>query len=256
MDFLFYTVSDIGTTRKTNQDRVYAKKIKTNLGTAFMGIVCDGMGGLACGEVASSTAIRNFSEWFEDEFRYISGESCNAENISAQWERLIESVQMELEEYGVQNKVSVGTTLSALLIVSGIYYIAQIGDSRIYLLRGGALKHVTTDHSYVMELAEKGLMTYDEACVSKQKNVLTRCIGSDERFGADFFCGEALLGDGFVISSDGFHGSVTDDEMSRILSRIFSGGARDFKAEINCAVKEKIRRGEKDNISVICVKLI
>ena len=50
MDFLFYTVSDIGTTRKTNQDRVYAKKIKTNLGTAFMGIVCDGMGGLACGK--------------------------------------------------------------------------------------------------------------------------------------------------------------------------------------------------------------
>lgn len=256
MNFLFYTVSDIGATRRTNQDRVYAKKLRTSLGNAFMGIVCDGMGGLSDGEVASSAAVRSFSEWFEEEFRYVSSESCTIENIGAQWNRLIETVQRELEEYGARKNASVGTTLSALLIVSGNYYIAQIGDSRIYLCRNGTLRHITTDHSYVMELAEKGFMTYDEACVSKKKNILTRCIGSGERFGADFFCGEAEADDGFLISSDGFHGAVTDEKMSMIVSCIFSGGVREIKAAVNCAVREKMLGGEKDNISVVCVKLV
>lgn len=256
MDFLFYTVSDIGTTRKTNQDRVYAKKIKTCLGTAFMGIVCDGMGGLSDGEVASSTVVRCFSEWFEEEFRYVNSDSCTIENINAQWRCLIDSVQSKLEEYSAQKKVSVGTTLSALLIVSGNYYITQVGDSRIYLCRGGILRHITTDHSYVMELAEKGFMTYDEAYISKRKNVLTRCIGSGERFGADFFCGETEMEDGFIISSDGFHGAVKDNEMSEIVSRIFAGGCKKLKETVNSAVQDKMRSGERDNISVVCVKLI
>lgn len=98
------------------------------------------------------------------------------------------------------------TTLSAFLIIDGKFYAAQVGDSRIYLFRDNTAFQITSNHSYVAELAEKGLMTFDEAKVAEKKNFLTRCIGNMSDFSPDFYSGEVFGGDCFSISSDGFHG--------------------------------------------------
>ncbi len=105
-----------------------------------------------------------------------------------------------------------------------------------------------------MELAEKGLMTYDEASVSKKKNILTRCIGNTGECKADFFTGETFLGDCFIISSDGFHGGLKSDIMNGVIKSIASCKGKETRRRMDNAVYDKIKNGERDNISAVCVK--
>lgn len=255
MKFSFQAKSEAGPVRKNNQDSIYAKKIHTKIGNAFLGIVCDGMGGLSSGEVASRTVVNIFSDWFENEFKFILSGSELRETIKNQWDYLISLANDEMYYYGKEYNETMGTTLSALMLVAGNYYAVQIGDSRIYLCRDNTMFRVTTDHSYVMELAERGLMTYDEANLSKQKNILTRCIGSMEEFSADHYSGEVYEDDFFLISSDGFHGSRTDDEMRNVILSISNSAERNREESIEKAIENKIASGERDNVSAVCVKV-
>ncbi len=251
----FYALSDIGTTRSSNQDSVYAKLMKTPAGIAFMGIVCDGMGGLSYGELASETVTKIFSEWFEQEFRYLMNTDELAESLKNQWDFLVETAQNDVYSRGIQMGAQMGTTLSLLLLICGKYYALQIGDSRIYKICGGKPELITTDHSCVMDKVSSGLMTFDEACLSKEKNVLTRCIGVGEYFKADFYEGESLDGDCFLMSSDGFHGGMTADGMCSLLTELCGLSRRGVKSRLEAAIEQKKSGGEKDNISAIFVKL-
>lgn len=255
MKFSFHSSSNIGAVRETNQDYIYSKEISTNVGKAYMGIVCDGMGGLSSGEVASTTAVNIFADWFKKEFKYVLSGDNLFEALKNQWDKLISDARTQLVQYSSFSGQKMGTTLSVLLIVSDKFYAAQIGDSRIYLLREGNLTRVTTDHSYVMELASRGLMTYDEANLAKEKNVLTRCLGSMDAFGADYYEGSVYENDFFLISSDGFHGGKTDAEMCDIITRIYNCTDHERKYVLEEAIEQKILGGERDNISAVCVRL-
>ncbi|MGN1119996.1 MAG: PP2C family protein-serine/threonine phosphatase, partial [Oscillospiraceae bacterium] len=205
MDFQYYIKSDIGTTRSENQDSAYAHSLVTNSGEAFLGIVCDGMGGLSHGEAASRDTVRFFAEWFEEEFRYIIAQGDISELIAAQWSQLITAANDHLRSCSAHFG-SMGTTLSVILIFCGRYYAAQIGDSRIYLLNGETAVQVTRDHSLVSEQIASGLLTEEEARSSPDKNVITRCIGVMEDVSADFYTNTVSGGVSFLICSDGFHG--------------------------------------------------
>lgn len=255
MRFSFQTVSDIGNKRESNQDYIYAREITTAFGRSFLGVVCDGMGGLSKGEIASKTVADIFANWFEEEFRYILSNSDLFMVLKTQWEILISAAKSILCDISNECGEALGTTLSLLLLADGKYYVAQIGDSRIYLFRDSSSFRITTDHSYVMELADKGLMTYDEANLAKNKNILTRCIGSMGEFSADYYMGDVCKNDFFLISSDGFHGNKTDAEMREIIFSIFNSSEHDRETAIKKAITNKINEGESDNISAICVKV-
>lgn len=255
MRYDFCEKSDIGAVRPSNQDSAFAGKISSRLGKAFFGIVCDGMGGLSDGEFASGTVARLFSEWFCGDFRKMSEKDGFYEELFAQWSTLMKkSREIFIEHIGNSGRI-MGTTLSALLIIDGKYYAAQVGDSRIYMFRNGAAVQITSDHSYVAELADKGLMTYDEANVAENKNVLTRCIGNMSEFSPDFYTGEVMPGDCFSVSSDGFHGGIIASEMNEILRDIFSVKGRNMRRVLGEKINRKIQMGERDNITAICVRV-
>lgn len=256
MRFDYCVMSDIGAVRSTNQDSSFAGIIGTRLGKAFFGIVCDGMGGLSDGGFASNTVVRIFSDWFYNEIKHISENDVIGEIICSQWHMLMDkSREIFIEHVGNSDR-TMGTTLSALLIVNGKYYAAQVGDSRIYLFRNGLATQITTDHSYVAELAEKGLMTFDEANVAENKNILTRCIGNMCKFSPDFYFGDVCHGDCFSISSDGFHGGMIASEMNGVLTEIFSVNGRKMRKALEQSIVLKMEKGEKDNITAICLKTL
>ncbi|MGN0639340.1 MAG: PP2C family protein-serine/threonine phosphatase [Oscillospiraceae bacterium] len=254
MKFDYYIKSEIGIVRQSNQDSAFAGTIRTRQGKSFFGIVCDGMGGLSEGEYASRTIVNLFADWYINDFRKIADRADLFGEIRTQWSELMSKARDAFIMHEEKSNSSMGTTLSALLIAGGKYYAAQVGDSRIYLYRDGSAVQITSDHSYVAELAEKGLMTYDEANVAPNKNILTRCIGNMCEFSPDFYSGEVLEGDCFSISSDGFHGGIIASEMNRILEDIFSSNGRKMRHSLDEKVSEKMKMGEKDNITAICVK--
>lgn len=254
MKFDFCIKSEIGVVRQSNQDSAFADRIRIHKDKSFFGIVCDGMGGLSEGEYASRTVVNLFADWYADDFKKIADSADLFEEIRIQWSELMSKARDAFVNREETTHSSMGTTLSALLIVGGKYYAAQVGDSRIYLYRDGSAVQITSDHSYVAELAEKGLMTFDEANVAPNKNILTRCIGNMCEFSPDFYSGDVLAGDCFSISSDGFHGGIIASEMNRILKDIFLSNGRKMRHSLDEKVSEKMKMGEKDNITAICVK--
>lgn len=256
MGFFWVKKTDIGTARNVNQDCIYANSVKTQLGQAFLGVVCDGVGGLSDGEIASNAVVSLFSSWFEEEFKYILSDENVTENVKMQWEKLINTAQRQIGAMIKVNGASMGTTLSALLIIEDTYVAAQIGDSRIYRYNSGSITNITTDHSVVMEMVQKGLMTYDEASTSKKKNMLTRCIGPANNIKADYFCSLVRKNDCFFLSSDGFHGGLPAELLNNLVVTISREKNKKIEKMIDLAFEYKKFIGEKDNISLIFIKII
>ncbi len=253
MKFQYYTKSVAGNFRKNNQDSAYAKALKTAAGQAFLGIVCDGMGGLSHGELASGMAVKAFAEWFEQEFRFVMSGGDISEVVFAQWAQIISSVNANLRNISAENGALMGTTLSAVLVFDGMYYSAQIGDSRVYMLSGDEIIQITRDHSYVADMARAGLMTENEMNSSKQKNIITRCVGVKDNVYADGYHGVLADTGAFLLCSDGFCSGLDEKGMRELLD-VSSLKKTKIKRTIDNAVKRRMDDGEKDNITALLVR--
>jgi protein phosphatase len=130
------------------------------------------------------------------------------------------------------------------------YLIGQVGDSRIYLLRDGALKQVTKDHSYVQEQVDAGLLTPEQARYHPYSNVITRCVGANESVDVDLYRGEMLVGDVFLVASDGLTGMVDDRRLQQILLARSSPGRI-----VDALIAEANGRGGLDNITAIVIQV-
>lgn len=253
MNFNYCFKSDIGTTRESNQDSVYANVVKTSSAKAFMGLVCDGMGGLANGKLASQTVADAFCGWFENRFSENISSEAPAEYIFSEWDSLITDSNNTLIEMSKSFGEQMGTTLSVLLIYNGEYYAAQVGDSRIYRLTNGSAVQVTKDHSYVMEMVSKGMMTETEARLSKERNVLTRCIGAVSEVRGDLYNGTVLNGDTFLITSDGFHGRQSPEDIRGVLTELSTCRHGRIEKKLTDLIEFRKKNGEKDNITALVV---
>ena len=144
-----------------------------------------------------------------------------------------------------------GTTASVLLLNASRYLIGQVGDSRVYLLRDGALQQVTKDHSYVQEQVDAGLLTPEQARRHPQSNVITRCIGMADEIEPDVFDGEARVGDAFLLASDGLTGMLDDDRLHDIIASQQSPGRL-----VDSLIEEANSRGGLDNITAVVVRVV
>lgn len=220
-----------------------------------MGVVCDGMGGLTKGEIASKAVIDAFHNWFKNEFSVINKTDDIMDFLINQWSFLITNENNNLIKLSETSGEQMGTTLSVLLIFNGEYYVAQVGDSRIYHCSDNNIVQVTNDHSYVMDMVNKGLMTENEARISKKRNILTRCIGVQKESKVDFFNGTVKSGDCFLISSDGFHGGTTIEEIKQIMLEINFRKHHQIEKRLNQYIDFRKNSGEKDNITAIVVSV-
>jgi len=209
-------------------------------------IVADGMGGHAAGEVASEMAVqivvRELTEIRDLETNGV--ERRVAESLKTANHAIHERTLTEVDKQGM------GTTVSVLIIAGRRYLIGQVGDSRVYLLRDGALTQLTKDHSYVQEQVDAGFLTPEQARYHPYSNVITRCVGASQDVEPDIYRGEVKIGDVFLVASDGLTGMVDDRRLQTLL---LSRTTPDRK--VHQLIQEANGRGGLDNITAIVVEV-
>lgn len=228
-----YAITDIGRMRPINEDSYYAPRE----GERFCA-VADGMGGHNAGEVASAMAVQVFSERMREAGRV------SAETLHGAVVRANEAVyQQALENASMSG---MGTTFSALAVDGDTVYLAHVGDSRIYLVRRGAIMQVTTDHTLVEEMVQKGLITPREARVHPKRNIITRALGTEERVMIDIVQMGVRPGDAFFLCSDGMTNYVDEREILRTAQ-----SDRDWQDKLKHLVSIALENGGADNITAL-----
>ena len=229
------TVSDVGTVRANNQDSSFAGE--------HLIAICDGMGGHAGGDTASSIAIRSLAHIEQDDT------GGDVEVIS----RMMETSVMAAHEAIVgkakreRKLAGMGTTVTAVALVAGYWVVAHIGDSRAYLLRDGHLSRITCDHSYVQHLIDTGRITPAEAKNHPQRNVVMRVLGDfDIDPHPDISIRKAHPADRWLLCSDGLCGVLEDSTIKETMTALADQG--------ECAqrlVQMALRAGSTDNVTAV-----
>lgn len=259
MEFLSAVHTDKGIKKNTNQDSVLIKEAVTDYGKVFFAAVCDGMGGLAKGEVASATLIRAFSDWFENRFPVFLYEKRNENGIDRmemenELNRLVLDVNARIMEYGQQFHAALGTTAAMILFAEGKYYILNIGDSRVYRLKDQTISRLTKDQTFVQKEIDQGRMTIEEARVHPQRNVLLQCVGASEIIIPEFEHGTYEPEEVYMICSDGFRHVITEEEFVKVIAPDKIKEEKDLQNAAVYFTELNKSRQEKDNISVILMK--
>ena len=228
-----YAITDIGRMRPINEDSYYLPRE----GERFCA-VADGMGGHNAGEVASAMAVETFSRHMRDV------EHISAVAMREAVEHANEAVYLAaLENEGMSG---MGTTFSALAEQADSVFIAHVGDSRIYLVRDGAISQMTTDHTLVEEMVQKGMITPREARVHPRRNIITRALGTEPFVRVDLMQMNVRPGDAFFLCSDGMTNYVQERE---ILEAALSGD--DWQQKLRGLVAIALENGGADNITAL-----
>lgn len=253
MNYLTAVHTDVGIRKRVNQDSVLIETAATDYGQIMFGVVCDGMGGLAKGEVASALLVKAFSEWFHKEFPRILYEGMDVDILRDSWINLIFAQNGKISCYGRNCGVSMGTTVVALLLVKNNYYVINVGDSRVYYLKDG-IHQITTDQTVVQREKDLGRLTLEEAKVHPRRNVLLQCVGASSIIKPDFHVGEYERDSVFMICSDGFWHMIEPWEFAEKIRTTDMVTEEKLKeTAVYFTELSKVRR-EDDNISVALIR--
>ena len=244
-------ITDVGLRRDGNEDSF---SVEDSLG---LYIVADGMGGHLAGEVASRISVdiinKSFQKWVEEDASEEVIYGGPDETLSKEGNYILGGIRMAnkvVYELALEKKQyqGMGTTVVVLLVTPSMITAANVGDSRIYLARGGELEMLSRDHSIVSEQVALGMMTEEEAATSPMKHVLTRNLGSSESVEPEIFEIEPSNNDCLVLCSDGLTDLVSDEEIFKMMERANDpeGLCRDF-------IKTVLDRGAHDNTTIISV---
>ncbi|MDE3161883.1 MAG: Stp1/IreP family PP2C-type Ser/Thr phosphatase [Acidobacteriota bacterium] len=208
-------------------------------------VVCDGMGGAAAGEIASSLAV-------DEVLRLTDGAGHDAESfaVPAALEQAIAAANEAIYTRSQRNQrlSGMGTTMVALAVRDAHAWVLNVGDSRCYRLRQGRLEQITADHSLVEEQVRMGRMTSAEASRSPLKNVITRALGTQSRVTPDIFALEIEPGDLFLLCTDGLTRELTDKAIEAMLCN--NGSLTEHCSNLVEAAK---RAGGHDNVTCLLV---
>lgn len=252
MRFMATADTDIGISKSTNQDSALIKHATTDVGEVLLAVICDGMGGLAKGELASATAIRAIDNWFMEVLPYALEETDMAA-IGASWATLLKKVNQELLDYSrEQGDISLGTTVSGILFIDEKYVIVHVGDSRVYYINAG-ISQLTADQTFIAREISRGTMTLEQAKTDKRRNLLLQCVGASPTVEPQVICGTAQPG-AYMLCSDGFRHEITEEEMYDSLNPINLMNKRAMHSNAKYLIEKVKSRGERDNISVILIK--
>lgn len=243
--------SDVGIAKKTNQDSVCVKIAETPYGQIAMALICDGMGGLEKGEVASAAVIREFSTWFEHELPDAMA-SFEWESVGKKWTQMIKLLNRSIGDYGKYYGISLGTTATAILMFRDEYMIAHVGDSRAYEV-STELCQLTEDHSVVGREVRQGLLTEEEAERDPRRNVLLQCIGASMSVEPQIVRGKIKENASYLLCSDGFRHVLSPEEIMNAVNPQTVNTPKAMKNALRGLINTDMSRGERDNISALLV---
>lgn len=254
MNFITAAHTDIGIKKKTNQDSALIMEAESNVGNILLAVICDGMGGLAKGEVASSALIQAFADWFEQELPKNLLQNNLKEYIFNSWRDIAFRINYKISNYGRAQGIKLGTTLVAVLFVKSEYYIINIGDSRVYCLYDN-IYQLTKDQTFIQQEMDMGRMTYQEAMTSPKRSVLLQCVGASDCIEPAYYSGPVTSGQIFMLCSDGFRHVVGEQELYENLNpNVLTNEQVMLDRAIYLTELNKYRQ-EQDNISVILIRV-
>ncbi|MEE1077220.1 MAG: PP2C family serine/threonine-protein phosphatase [Acutalibacteraceae bacterium] len=253
MNFIVSANTDIGIAKSTNQDSLSVKVINTPQGRMTFAILCDGMGGLAKGEVASASVIRAFDAWVRNDLAVLCNAPIEDSVLRAQWNKIVTEQNKLIGGYGARQGIRLGTTAVIMLLTQTRYYIMNVGDSRAYEITDG-LKQLTNDQTFVAREVALGNMTEEQAKTDERRSVLLQCIGASNEVYPDMFFGDVRLNAVYMLCSDGFRHEITKEEIyEKFQPNVLFDDATMSKHTIELIELNK-QRQERDNISVVMVR--
>ena len=237
-------MSDVGLTRQLNEDNWGWKRLSDR---SSLYVVADGMGGHDGGEVASALAVETLCAVAWDQEQQARPDGHDA--VESLLDHAFQTANNTVKEHADARGTDMGTTLICTLVLEGKQgFMANVGDSRGYLLRDGTLHQVSKDHSLVQKMVERGRITSEEARHHPHSNILLRTVGTERDIDIDIFRVELEPGDKVLMCSDGLWGEVEDRDMESILNTY---------SDPRIAARELVRAahhgGGKDNVTLMIV---
>ncbi|MBH48168.1 MAG: serine/threonine protein phosphatase [Halobacteriovorax sp.] len=239
--------TDIGMKRKTNQDSIYLGHER------HLFVVADGMGGHNGGDIASKMAVESIPSYMYDHWE---------EDPVKAFKSSVQHANQVIKQHGEQDEklVGMGTTVNGILFRGPNAYLANVGDSRSYLVNNKKLFQLSKDHSLVQEKLNLGIYDRVQAAADPQKNVLVRTVGFESDVEVDVFSYKVCRQDIFLSCSDGLHGKVSDQDILHIINSNITQPEMATKEIVQRTVEQLIAQananGGNDNISVILIVAI
>ena len=243
--------TDIGLKRKNNQDSFTV----ISRGGFVSAVVCDGMGGAKGGNVASSLAVKVYTQCIKTEIAKADPDTipaAEAERILKSAVKKANSVVFEAANYDIELE-GMGTTLVSVLICGGRVFVANVGDSRLYTYKDGCVKQITNDHSFVQYLLDKGSITKEDAKNHPNRNIILRALGVNESVEPELFNFNDEDYDILLLCSDGLTTHLSDEEISVVIEGV-QGKKTSLKKKADTLIEQANEKGGVDNITAVLLE--
>lgn len=253
MQFTIAACTDVGNSKNINQDSLTVMVANTKCGQSAMAVVCDGIGGLACGEVASAQVVMIFKEWFAECLPHLLDTPFFKEKLEEQWGQIIQNANDKILSYAVERNMQMGTTLTAVLLMKGRYHIVQVGDSRAYQV-ARQIQQLTKDQTLTAREVALGHITPEQARYDKRKHVLLQCIGTNQKPEPVFLHGEISQNASYLLCTDGFYNLLTEQELYEKCNAKMNVKQKAMETHLQQLAECCKSRGEQDNISAVLIQ--
>lgn len=254
MEYLAAVCTDTGNVKRVNQDSVFVRIVKSGSREAAFAVICDGMGGLEQGEVASASIVRAFKEVFENLQKEIFLEKIKEPEIRKILTDVVMTENEKIIQYGREQQKMLGSTVTAVLFWQGHYYGVHVGDCRLYGLTE-KIYQMTTDQTYVAREVALGHMTKEQAKSDSRRNVLLQCVGVKGDLVPEYIYGKTSRDGVYLLCSDGFRHEVSEKEIYELCQPKNNNKEQQMKKNLEKIVTLNRKRGEKDNITGILIRV-
>lgn len=252
MRFCATADTDIGTLKQTNQDSVLIKHARSEMGEVLLAAICDGMGGLQKGELASAEVVRRLSRWFDDELPY-ELDQFDLKVIAGKITWLLKDLNLKISEYSQTCGITMGTTCTVVFFTEHEYVVIHVGDTRFYELNS-KLTQLTTDQTFIAREVQRGTLTQEQAKYDKRRNMLLQCVGASRQIEPEVIYGKTQKGI-YMLCSDGFRHEISEEEIYTVFNPSHLIHTNRMEKACRTLIEQVKERGEKDNISVLLVKV-
>lgn len=247
MRYIAAADTDIGIHKSVNQDSVCVKTAETDSASVALIMVCDGMGGLSKGELASAEVVRSFSDWFDNELPY-EIDDWNWETAARRTIKRLRILNDKLVRYGAENNIRAGTTATGIIAVNSGYMTFHAGDTRIYKIASD-LRQLTDDHTFINREIKRGNMTPQQAMTDPRRNALIQCVGASGDVEPEVKFGNLESGANYMICSDGFRHVLEPKEIFDELSPKNVVTKKAMEKSLRRLIDTVKERSERDNIT-------
>lgn len=253
MEFITGAYTDVGIKKSKNQDSHSITVANTPYGKIAFAVICDGMGGLAKGEVASSYVVGLFDRWLRTDLPNVL-KNGSMQDLEYQWNEIVQSANIKIAEYSKQFGINMGTTLTAVLLHNNKGYAVHVGDTRLYQITDSSLEILTEDQTLVAREVRRGNMTPEQAEADPRRNVLLQCIGASRVVVPQFLQFDFDINQTYMMCSDGFRHKVSEQEIHKAFSPSVISDKQVVIDNSKALVELNKSRMETDNITVLTIK--